>query len=247
MKNSTFLNRGLPPLFGLAVFLAAWQLAAGFYNPVVLPSPLDVLRALTGLAVGGQLWEQGRLSVLRGLAGFALAVACGLPLGLLIGLNPFVAGLFRPLVVVLQVIPLVSWLLLALIWIGFSKVPIFVVFVTTFPLIVINTIQGVWSVDRQLLQMAAVFRVTRSRIIREVYLPQVAPYLMAGISAALGTTWKAVAMAELFSVQKGIGAGMAVARMNLNTAALLAWTLFLVSLGLLADRLATQLFRPPSR
>jgi len=229
------------------VFLAAWQLAAGFYNPVVLPSPLDVLRALTGLAVGGQLWEQGRLSVLRGLAGFALAVACGLPLGLLIGLNPFVAGLFRPLVVVLQVIPLVSWLLLALIWIGFSKVPIFVVFVTTFPLIVINTIQGVWSVDRQLLQMAAVFRVTRSRIIREVYLPQVAPYLMAGISAALGTTWKAVAMAELFSVQKGIGAGMAVARMNLNTAALLAWTLFLVSLGLLADRLATQLFRPPSR
>lgn len=241
MKNSTFLNRCLPPLFGLAVFLAAWQLVAGFYNPVVLPSPGDVLRALTDLAIGGQLWEQGRLSIIRGLAGFTLAVACGLPLGLLIGLNPLVAGLFRPLVVVLQVIPLVSWLLLALIWIGFSKVPVFVVFVTTFPLIVINTIQGVWSVDRQLLQMAAVFRITKSRVIREVYLPQVAPYLMAGISAAMGTTWKAVAMAELFSVQKGIGAGMAVARMNLNTAALLAWTLFLVGLGLLADRLVMQL------
>lgn len=237
MKNSSWLTRRLQPLFGLALLVAVWQVAAGFYSTIILPSPQEVFGTLYRLAADGQLWEQGRHSILRGLTGFSLAVAVGIPFGLLIGLNPVAAGIFRPLVVVLQVTPLISWLLLAMIWIGFSRVPVFVVFVTTVPLIIINTIQGVKNVDVQLLQMAQVFRVSRARVIREVYLPQVVPYLMAGVATALGVTWKAVAMAELLSVHQGIGAGMAVARMNLDTPALLAWTIFLVSLGLLTDRL----------
>lgn len=237
MKNSSLLIRGLSPLFGLVFFLAAWQFVSGFYNHVIIPSPVEVARTFLSLAADGQLWEHGSQSILRGLTGFGLAVVIGTPIGLLIGLNPLAASLLRPLVIVFQVTPLVSWLLLAMIWLGFSRVPVFVVFVTTIPLIVINTIQGVKNIDTQLLQMAAVFRINRARVIREVYLPQVAPYLMAGVSNALGVTWKAVAMAEFLSVQLGIGAGMAVARMNLETAALFAWTLFLIGLGLVTDRL----------
>jgi len=198
---------------------------------------------LFSLAVGGLLWEQGRQTMARGFAGFGLAVLAGTPLGFLIGLNQTAAGLFQPLVVVLQVIPLISWLLLAMIWIGFARVPLFVVFVTTLPLIIINTIQGIKSVDLQLLQMADVFRVGKLRIIREVYFPQVIPYLFAGLAAALGTTWRAVAMAELLSVNQGVGAGMAIARSNLETATLFAWTFFLIILGLLTDRLLSCLSR----
>lgn len=239
MKNSSWLIRGILPLGGLALFFAAWHVVSGFYNPVIVPSPADVLCSLYALAAKGDLWEQGRQSIMRGLTGFSLAVVVGVPLGLLIGLNSLAASVFRPLVVALQVTPLISWLLLAMIWIGFSKVPVFVVFVTTLPLIIINTIQGVKNVDLQLLQMAATFRVSQARVIGEVYLPQVVPYLMAGLATALGVTWKAVAMAELLSAQQGIGAGMAVARMNLNTSDLFAWTLFLIGLGLLTDRLLT--------
>ncbi len=243
MKNSSLLTRGLPPLFGLAFFLAVWQAASGFYHHVVLPPPGEVVRSFFSLALSGQLWKHGSQSVARGLTGFALAVAAGTPAGLLIGLNSIAAALLRPLVVVFQVTPLVSWLLLAMIWLGFSRVPVFVVFVTTVPLIVINTFQGVKSIDPQLLQMAAVFRISRARVVREIYLPQVAPYLMAGVSSALGVTWKAVAMAEFLSVQLGIGAGMAVARMNLETSALFAWTIFLIGLGLATDRLLAHFTR----
>ncbi len=241
MKNSIFPTRGLTPLFGLAVFIAFWQLISGFYSHVIIPSPAEVAHTLWALVVSGVFWEQSRHSILRGLLGFCLAVAAGTPLGLLIGLNSVAASLLRPLVVVLQVTPLISWLLLAMIWIGFSRVPVFVVFVTTVPLIVINTIQGVKSIDRQLLQMAQIYRISKPRVIREIYLPQVAPYLLAGVSNALGVTWKAVAMAEFLSVQQGIGASMAVARINLETAALFAWTLFLIGLGLVTDRLLVSL------
>lgn len=243
MKNFTWPIRKLLPLTGLLLFIVFWQMLSGLYNHVIIPSPAEVVRSLHFLAADGELWEHGRQSIERGLTGFGLALAIGTPLGLLIGLNPVAASLFRPVVVILQVTPLISWLLLAMIWIGFSGVPVFIVFVTTVPLIVINVYQGVNSIDRQLLQMASIFRINKTRIISGIYLPQVAPYLLAGISNALGVTWKAVAMAEFLSVQKGIGASMAVARINLETAELFAWTAFLIGLGLVTDRLLSYLTR----
>jgi NitT/TauT family transport system permease protein len=243
MKNSSWLIRSLPALSGLVLFIALWQILSGLYNHVIIPSPLEVVSSFYSLVVSGELWEQGWHSIIRGLSGFGLALVVGTPLGLLIGLNPVAASLFKPVIVVLQVTPLISWLLLAMIWIGFNGVPFFVVFVTTVPLIVINVFQGVNSIDRQLLQMASLFRTVKARVIREIYLPQVAPYLMAGVSNALGVTWKAVAMAEFLSVQKGIGASMAVARINLETATLFAWTAILICLGLATDRLLSFLTR----
>ncbi len=243
MKNSSLKTKYVAPILGLVFFLAVWQFISGFYNPVIVPSPIETWRSFLTLAVSGLLWEHGRQTIVRGFAGFGLAVLAGTSLGFLIGLNRTAASLFQPLVVVLQVTPLISWLLLAMIWIGFTKVPLFIVFVTTLPLIITNTIQGIKNVDLQLLQMADVFRVDKIRIIREVYFPQVSPYLFAGLAAALGTTWKAVAMAELLSVNQGVGAGMAVARTNLETATLFAWTFFLIILGLLTDRLLSYLAR----
>ena len=141
MKNSISLTRGLLPLFGLAAFITFWQLISGFYSHVVVPSPAEVAQTLWTLAAGGELWEQSRHSILRGLLGFCLAVAAGTPLGLLIGLNPVAASLLRPCGRTAGD-SAISWLLLAMIWIGFSRVPVFVVFVTTVPLIVINTYQS---------------------------------------------------------------------------------------------------------
>lgn len=241
MKNFSSLTRGLAPLFGLVVFIALWQVASGFYNHVILPSPLEVARSAASLTEKGLLWEHGRQSIARGLTGFGLAVAAGVPLGLLIGVSPLLSSFFRPLVVTLQVVPLISWLLLAMIWLGFSQVPAFVVFVTTLPLITINTVQGVKNIDLHLMQMSAVFRIRRWRVFREIYLPQVLPYLLAGVFTALGTTWKAVAMSEFLSVSQGIGARMALARINLETADLFAWTFILIGLGLITDRLLTGL------
>lgn len=243
MKNFTWPIRSLLPLSGFALFVVLWQILSGLYNHVIIPSPIEVVRSFYSLTVSGELWEQGCQSIVRGMIGFGLALGVGTPLGLLIGLNPVAASLFRPVVVILQVTPLISWLLLAMIWIGFSGVPVFIVFVTTVPLIVINVYQGVNSIDQQLLQMASIFRIGKTRVVREIYLPQVAPYLMAGIANALGVTWKAVAMAEFLSVQKGIGASMAVARMNLETAGLFAWTASLIGLGLVTDRLLSYLTR----
>lgn len=234
MKNSTWLSKGMP-LLSLLFLLTAWQLIANLYQPVIVPSPIETAQALLALLNSGQLWEYARTTILRGLMGFSLSVLIGTPLGLLMGLNAVTRRLLQPYVVTIQVVPIISWLVLAMIWFGSEQAPIFTVFITTLPLVIINVVQGVINVDARLTEMAEVFKVDKRDIVREVYLPQVVPYLLAAVSSSLGTTWKAVAMAEFLSAQRGIGAGMAVSRINVETPEIFAWTLLLVLLGLTTD------------
>lgn len=234
MRNFTWLSRGVA-LLSLLFFFAIWQIGASFYHPVLVPSPWETLQALGKLWQSGKLWQYITATIGQGLIGFGLAVLVGTPLGLFMGLQQPLRQFIQPLIVIVQVIPIISWLVLAMIWFGTDRVPVFVVFITTLPLIIINIVQGVMQMDTRLTQMAKIFQVEQRSLMWEVYLPQVLPYLFAAMSSALGTTWKAVAMAEFLSAQRGIGAGMAVARINLETAEVFAWTLLLVMLGLLTD------------
>ncbi|MDO7787687.1 ABC transporter permease [Desulforamulus aquiferis] len=235
MINSTWLSKGLS-LLSLIFFLGLWQVISGFYKPVIVPSPMETVQALGNLMAGGKLWEHAGNSIGRGLIGFSIALLIGTPVGLLMGLSKLIRQMFQPYVVTLQVVPVISWLLLAMIWFGFERVPIFVVVISTLPLVIINLVQGVQNVNPRLTEMAKTFKVERRALIVEVYFPQVLPYLFAAMSAGLGTTWKAVAMAEFLSAQRGIGAGMATARINLETPEVFAWTLLLVLMGLITDR-----------
>jgi NitT/TauT family transport system permease protein len=234
MKNFTWLSRALP-LLSLLFLITFWQLGATIYSPIIIPSPIETLQTLINLINSGKLWQHASETIYRGMVGFLISVLIGTPLGLVMGLNNMTRQLIQPLIVTLQVIPIISWLVLAMIWFGFEKVPVFIVVITTLPLVVINIVQGVQNVNPKLTEMAKFFKVTKRDLIVYLYIPQIVPYIFAAMSAALGTTWKAVAMAEFLSTQKGIGASMSVARINLETAEVFAWTILLVLLGLLSD------------
>lgn len=234
MKNSTWLSRALP-LLSLLFLLSLWLLCSYLYNPIIVPSPMETAHTLINLFSSGKIWHHAAETVYRGLLGFMISSLIGIPLGLIMGLNRITSQLIQPIIITLQVIPIISWLVLAMIWFGFDNVPVFIVVITTLPLVVINIVQGVLNVNPQLTEMAKIFQVTKKDLILHLYIPQVTPYIFAAMSSALGTTWKAVAMAEFLSAQQGIGAGMAVARINLETAEVFAWTLLLVLLGLISD------------
>lgn len=242
MTTFTWLSRGYS-LLSLLVLLTIWQVLSFVYPPIIVPSPRETFVALGGLLANGDLLEHAGITIARGLAGFSLSIFIGIPLGLLMGINNFARQIAKPLIITIQVIPIISWLVLAMIWFGFDQVPIFIVFITTLPPVVINVVQGVHNVDHQLTEMATMYQVDKNHMIRHLYLPQVFPYILAAMSAALGTTWKAVAMAEFLSAQRGIGAGMSIARINLETSEVFAWTLFLVLLGILSEQGIQKIIR----
>lgn len=221
--------------FTIWYFLSQW--VAYRYHPMILPSPFEVIQVMFTFFTQKVFWQSIGLTLYRGLMGFWLAAMIGIPLGFLMGFLPEIDAFFRPFVITLQTTPTVSWLALALIWFGRpSSMTIFITFIAVFPLLVINVYQGMGQLDEFLQEMATLFQVSKRRQFISLYLPQLLPFILAGSRAGIGMTWKAVAMAELLSGRDGIGGRMALARVNLSTTEVLAWTGILMLLGYLGER-----------
>jgi NitT/TauT family transport system permease protein len=118
-----------------------------------------------------------------------------------------------------------SIILIAFLALGSEKTPVFTAFLVIFPVITYNTMQGVRSVERELREMAAVFRLDTKEKLAFIYLPHILPFIAGGIRSACSLGWKAVIAAEvLVQPFRALGAGMQRAKVQLETAELFAWT-----------------------
>lgn len=221
------------PLLTLSAILILWKLASTATNPLTLPPPEAVVTSLTLILISGESWQMLANTAGRALTGMLAAVITGVIAGLVLTpLTPYI----RPAVTALQNIPLVSWILLAIIWFGFTDANVsFVVFIATFPVIYLNAVSGALNIDPQLLEMAKNLRIPNSLKWYGISLPSVATHISAGISVAIAIMWKSVVMAELFASSPGIGTQMEISRTYLQTDKLMAWTLLLVMLGLSSE------------
>jgi len=220
-----------PGGLGLLTLLALWQVGSFFYNPVVLPSPLETFRALLSLAREGRLLEPAIRTVEHSLGGFVLAALGGVFVGLGAGLNPFWRRAIWPVVSLLQGMPVIAWIVLSLLWFGTGdSPPVFAVTLSCLPIVFVGTVQGVATVDRNLLQMARSFRAPLPLLLREVYLPHLLSYLFPALLSGLGIAWKVTLTAELLAAEKGIGADFGLARVNLDMAEAMAWVLVMLAL-----------------
>jgi NitT/TauT family transport system permease protein len=144
----------------------------------------------------------------------------------------------KPWLVVIQTTPVLAVILIALLWFRTESVPVFVAFLMAFPVVCLNTVEGVRSVDGKLLEMARVFRVGAARRFIGIYLPSLFPFLLSAAAAAFGLCWKVVIAAEVLSLPSfGLGAGMYDAKVRLEMPRMFAWTAAAVLLGFLTDSL----------
>jgi NitT/TauT family transport system permease protein len=154
-----------------------------------------------------------------------VAILFGIPAGLKKDFFHFI----NPLLVTIRSTPVISIILLAIIWLGNEMVPVFIALLTMFPVICVNIIEGIGSVDKDLIEMSKVYKVKQHRIIKEVYFPAITPFLTGGISNALGFGWRAIIIGEVLSSPlKGIGTQMRESQSYLLVSQLIAWTLIAI-------------------
>lgn len=210
---------------GLAAFGLLWQVGATLAGPLILPSPADTFRALVGLAASGRLAAMALTTAQHTLAGFGLAFLLGGVLGTAAGLLPVLRRMLWPVVSVIQGIPQVAWILLAMFWFGTTAAatPVFTVAVAVLPVVFAPVVEGVGTADPALLAMARAFRAPRRVLLADLYLPHLLSYLFPAATTGLGIAWKVAVMAELMTGDRGVGAGLASARVNLQTADAMAW------------------------
>ena len=240
MKKVTWQRIG-----AAALAVLVWQAASmAVGSALLLPSPAAVLVRLAALLPDGGFWRAVWFSFCRIAGGFGAALVLGTALAFAAGRWPVVDVLLRPYVLVIKSVPVASFIILALIWMRTSALPLFISFLMVFPILYTNVLAGIRSADRELLEMARVFRVPWLRQARCILLPAAAPFLLAGSAAALGMSWKAGVAAEVIGVVGGsIGEKLYEAKIYLQTGDLLAWTAVIVALSALFERAVLALLR----
>lgn len=189
----------------LGLLLGLWVMVVLLPGLERVPGPLSVTRAALDLSPGPFLVEAGR-SLFRVGAGFLLAAAVGIPLGLAIGLWPLVRALAFPPVEVLRPIPPIAWIPLSILF--FVSAEAQIVFLTfygaLFP-IVYNTIGGVGGIDRTLIRAARSLGASQWHVFRHIVWPGTMPHVFTGLSVAVGITWLMVIAAEMIATRGGLG------------------------------------------
>lgn len=239
MKTST-LSRSKIILLLSVVFLIAvwWVVSAIIGKELILPSPALTISTFLKIIKSDSFLPSVFSSILRGLLGFIISFILGLITGITSGLNKTVERLIEPYVSIIKATPVISFILLALIWISTNAVAVFIGILIAYPVIYSNVYHGIKSVDASIVEMAKRFGINRFRIIREIYIPSIIPYIFAGLSTALGIGWKAVVAAEALSQPRfGIGTGMFESKYALDISGVFAWTLVAVLLSFIFERL----------
>lgn len=196
----------LPPLALMILLLATWSFAVAKTQSAIFPTPLNVVAGARELIVDGTLWDHIVASLMRVGAGFLLALAVAVPLGLWMGRVDGAYITLNPIFQMLRPISPIAWIPLAILWFGVGNVsPIFLIFIAAvFPMIV-QTAAGVHTIEQRYLLAAENFGVPRSKLFLQVIVPAVLPQIIVGMRISLGVAWLVVVAAEMIALRSGLG------------------------------------------
>ena len=228
-------------LGALVFWLVVWQIAAVVINQdIVLTSPIQTIQTLFSLAQLREFWVSIGLSLLRIFAGGALAFTVGSLLAFLSFKYKLIKILFEPLISTIKSIPVASFVILLLIWVRTPYLSIS--FLMALPIIYIAVLEGLLSTDQQLIEMADVYQIHGWQRIKAIYLSQLMPSLKTATSLAMGFCWKSGIAAEVIGLPTfSIGEHLYNAKVYLDTPALFAWTLVVIVMSALGEKIVMRL------
>ncbi len=228
----------LPTLGVAAVLVAGWVGLSWRYGAYVLPSPLAVARGFADIVATGEIWRHTGASLGRIVVGFGSAVVVALLAGLASFLSRTARGIVHDVLSVLNSTSVFVWIVLSIIWFGLSNwAPIFTTFMITLPVVASNIVEGVANVDRRLLEMGDVYRLSGRQKFTAIVVPSTLPYLVAGMKVGFGLALKVSVVAEIFGVTSGIGYVMNYSREILATQMVFVWALVMIFVMTATDKL----------
>jgi len=198
----------LPGFLLILFLLGAWELGSieRWIDPVDMPPVSTILLSLYHNIAGGPLLKQVLPSLGRIFAGFFLATGVAVPVGLMMGTVPFIYRLLEPLTEFLRPIPSSAYIPLAILFLGIGEeMKIFIVFLACFFPILLNTYNGVRSIDPILIDTGRTFGVPRVKALRQIILPAALPNVLTGMRISLGIALIVVVIAEMIAGNSGIG------------------------------------------
>lgn len=235
---------------GIAMFwLGLWQIMAMLVdNSILLASPVEAAGALARFGKKADFWITVGYSTLRICLGFFLAFFTGLLVGGAAYRFGGLRELLGPMIGTMKAVPVAVFAVILLIWFGSTGLTVWVSFFIVFPLVYASTIAGLASTDRDLLEMARIFRVERFKRLFFIYRPALMPHLIGCCKSALSMSWKSGVAAEVIGTPAfSIGEQLYQSKIYLDTAGIFAWTLVILAVSMIFERFFLALLKRSSK
>ncbi len=233
-EKRNYLKMGLIILFWLILWEAADRIID---NRIVLSGPIHILQALFTQVGHSDFWVICTSSFLRITVGFILSFIAGFVLAIICYRFKFIREFIEPIMLTLKTVPMISFVIMLLIWVGNQALTIYLSFLIVLPLIYTSTLAGFMNVDKDMLEMSEVFKLSKWKKFLYIYRPSFMPFLLSSCRVALGMSWKSGIMAEVIGTPKpSIGREMYAAKTYLQTADLFAWTIVVIILSILFEK-----------
>jgi NitT/TauT family transport system permease protein len=231
-------------LVAFAVLLAVWEVAGrmDMLNPLYVPNPSRIGAALVDLFSDGRIWPHLDATFTSALGGLALGIAVGIVLGVVAALVRLIAELIEPVMTVLNAIPRVILAPLFVIWLGIglaSKVALSFILVAV--LIFFTVFSGIRQVDRRLVERVITLGGNRWSLVRHVYLPSVAAWVLGNLKIAVGFAFTGACVGEFVAATHGLGYLLSFAQSTYNAALMFALILLILVVVLLIFAIAGRL------
>lgn len=225
-------------LIPVAWQLLSWQMA----QPQLIPSFPDLVRALLRLVYTPGFLVSIGTTCLRACVGLLLSLAAASITVFLLNRSEGIRLLFMPWLSLLRSVPVISFILLALIFLNPEMIPLLIAFLTMYPLLTENLLKGLMNRRDSWKMLAQQFHLNAWNRLFQINYPQLKPYLFSGLASAVGFGWRAIIMGEVLSqCVDGIGKRMKEAQVFIDVPELIAWTLVAIVLSWLTDKLISRL------
>lgn len=232
-----------PAFYSILLLLILWQALAMLIGYTDLfPSVTGLLKTIVTMLADPAFYVSLVITILRGLTGFALALVLAGVLAAIALHHPFWKSFFHPWGVVMRSVPVISIVLIALLWLSPPGLPVFIAFFTMFPILYQNMLSGLEHTDGKLVEMAKVFNKNSLQRLRYIYFPSARTLMLAGVATAMGFGWRAVIIGEVLAGPvHGIGTSMKKAQAFIDMKTLLAWTVIAIVVSFIFDFLVKLL------
>ena len=228
----------------IAVFwLVLWEVLALIVgNTLLLPGPMDTVRALAALLVDGTFYMDALATIGRCLAAMVLALIAGTLLSICAYKWHWVRDILSLPVSLFKTIPIMAVAIYMILLMSAGSVPVLVCWIMCFPIVYTNLLAGLDSMDVKLLEMAKIYKIEGSKLVRWVYMPSLYPHFRSAMSLVAGMSWKAIVTAEVLSIpQLSLGYELMNAKYYLTTDRLFAYVVVLILISVVFERLIKKL------
>lgn len=225
--------------------LVVWQVCAmALGQRVLLVSPISVAGRLCTIWRDAGFFAVIWFSFARIVAGFFAGFVSGVVLAMLAGRFSVLETIFLPYLLTVKSVPVASFIVIALLWLSSAELSVFISFLMVLPIVYNNVLAGIRNVDPKMTEMAQVFHLSFSRRLSYIWLPQIKPYLLSACATSIGLAWKSGIAAEIIGIPDGsMGEMLYEAKVYLNTRDLFAWTVVIVAVSVLFEKVFLWLLR----